>query len=384
MTGRTDTFTPPRLHLFQRLVSPGKKTPPALHGALLAALFGALPVYFAALVNSVVTAGMVAWHHDDDVHFRVWFVMEILVCLTRLATLGLSLRRAARGLSTPTDLYILLTLLWAASLGYGGFITIAHADWRTVAIVCLSVAAMAGGACLRNYAAPRFAILQLLLILGPCAVAAVMTGEAVLLVVLMQLPFFLFSMAAATFRLNRMLVKTMEAELDSQQRALHDPLTGLCNRAGLEQGHATRRGQALFYIDLDGFKQVNDAHGHAVGDAVLRDVADRMRMVAGPDALVARTGGDEFIILAAVTTQDEALALSGAISEALRQPYRLTDATILSGGSIGIAMPDPEASLDDLMKRADRGLYRIKALGEGARPADGLTTTEERLIQARV
>ena len=379
MTGRNDTFTPPRVRLLGWLASPGMTTPVALHGALLGALFGSLPVYFAALVNSIVTAGVVALHHDNDVHFDIWFVAELVICLTRLAALTLSLRRAAQGRSTPTDLYMLLTLLWAASLGYGGFITIQHGDWRTIAIVCLSVAAMAGGACLRNYSAPRFAIVQLLMILGPCAVAALLSREPVLLVVLIQLPFFSFSMATSAFRLNRMLVKTMEAELDSQQRALHDPLTGLCNRAGLEQGHATRRGHALFYIDLDGFKQVNDAHGHAVGDAVLLEVAARLRGTIGPEALVARTGGDEFVVLAAATTQDEALAIGDAISQTLRRPYRLNDAVIQSGGSIGIALPDANASLSELMKRADGGLYRIKALGGDARLADGAIGTEAQL-----
>jgi diguanylate cyclase (GGDEF)-like protein len=116
-----------------------------------------------------------------------------------------------------------------------------------------------------------------------------------------------------------------------------------------------------------------------VGDAVLLEVAARLRGTIGPEALAARTGGDEFVVLAAATTQDQALAIGDAISQALRRPYRLNDAVIQSGGSIGIALPDANASLSELMKRADGGLYRIKALGGDARLADGAIGTEAQL-----
>src|SRR3546814_3194148 len=105
-------------------------------------------------------------------------------------------------------------------------------------------------------------------------------------------------MTIAAFRLNRMLVATMRAEQANRHRARHDDLTCLLNRNGLQQAFdrmmATNVQQcALLYLDLDGFKGVNDRLGHAAGDDLLKAIADELRTMVGSLDVVARIGGDE-------------------------------------------------------------------------------------------
>ncbi len=213
-------------------------------------------------------------------------------------------RRAARGEPTPTDLYILLGLAWAAGIGYGAFISLISGDWVAATLVCLTASAMVGGTCFRNFGAPRMVGLMIVLTLGPCTFATPLVGEPVLLVGLVQLPFYIYSMSRAAFGLNAMLVSTMRAERDHAFQAQHDVLTGLPNRIGLQQAlqaSLTRydgsRPLALIYLDLDGFKTVNDTHGHDTGDRLLRLVSDRLRRLVRAGDVVARIGGDEFIVL---------------------------------------------------------------------------------------
>ncbi len=353
------TFSAPRMAALRWLIHPGDDIPPELHGRLLATLFGNRPVFFAALVNSAAVAGVVALHRHERA-FLWWFLAELVICVVRGTTLVVAQRRAAAGRATPTDLHLLMALAWAVSVGTGACLTIASRDWTVIAIVCLSAAAMAGGSCLRNYAAPRFAILVILLCLAPVALAAAVTGRAVMLVVLAQVPFFLLSMTMGALRLNRLLVATMVAERDSERRALHDPLTGLFNRAGLERGFAGWRGDILLYIDLNGFKQINDIHGHAAGDALLREYGRRLQGIAGTAAIVARVGGDEFVVLGDRIMADDADPWRDTIAAELGQPFPWGGASLLSGGSIGMARGGDGQSLETLMAVADDELYRLK------------------------
>ncbi len=151
-------------------------------------------------------------------------------------------------------------------------------------------------------------------------------------------------------------------------RALHDPLTDLPNRQLFEQqlvqalARQTRSNEqlAVCYIDLDDFKAINDHHGHAVGDAVLVQVADVMRSSIRAGDTAARLGGDEFvIILDPITSSVEALDVCHRVRNGILQ---LNDgAGINPGASIGIALSEPFDSVASLVKRADDALYRAKA-----------------------
>ncbi|WP_280267361.1 sensor domain-containing diguanylate cyclase [Nocardia wallacei] len=146
--------------------------------------------------------------------------------------------------------------------------------------------------------------------------------------------------------------------------AHHDNLTGLANRVLFfdRLAHATPP-IGLCYLDLDGFKEVNDEYGHTVGDRVLRAVAERLRITAAPDGLAARLGGDEFIVLTeGCTDADQLVSLSGRLLAALTEPIVVGGHTISVGASVGTAMvtEHPEA-IDDLMHTVDTAMYRNKA-----------------------
>jgi diguanylate cyclase (GGDEF)-like protein len=156
--------------------------------------------------------------------------------------------------------------------------------------------------------------------------------------------------------------------------ASHDPLTGLANRRLLREhmeralaGAGEDEETAVLYLDLDNFKEVNDSLGHPVGDALLQEVADRLRRTVRASDKVARLGGDEFAILqvcpqASTRAADLADRLIAAVSE----PYEIDGHEVTIGASIGIALcSDPSARPDQLFRDADNALYRAKSTGRG-------------------
>jgi len=149
--------------------------------------------------------------------------------------------------------------------------------------------------------------------------------------------------------------------------AFHDALTGLPNRRSFAD-HVTelcrRGGFAMLMLDLDRFKSVNDTLGHAVGDRLLVEVAQRMRDVCGPQDLLFRLGGDEFAILTELS-EDDAQALGADIVNALARPFRVDDHTLAIGGSVGFTTAARGDDPDLLQRMADLALYRAKENGRG-------------------
>jgi diguanylate cyclase (GGDEF)-like protein/PAS domain S-box-containing protein len=140
-----------------------------------------------------------------------------------------------------------------------------------------------------------------------------------------------------------------------------DVLTGLPNRRSLFDLLAEdRQGGALLFCDLDRFKPINDRFGHAVGDEVLRRVADRLQGCVRPTDVVARTGGDEFVVLAQGATDAEADELAVRIVDALEAPFPIDGDEIEVGISIGVARADTPFD-DEALARADRAMLEDKA-----------------------
>lgn len=163
---------------------------------------------------------------------------------------------------------------------------------------------------------------------------------------------------------------------DAQQQlhhlAHHDPLTGLPNRLlfndrlenAIEQALRNKQRCLLLFLDLDGFKVINDTLGHAIGDALLRTVGDRLKNVLRSSDTVARLGGDEFVILAGSTNPDYAAQLAQKILEQLRLPILVAGRSLSISGSLGIAVfPDNGADTQQLMRAADMAMYTAKAEG---------------------
>jgi diguanylate cyclase (GGDEF)-like protein len=163
------------------------------------------------------------------------------------------------------------------------------------------------------------------------------------------------------------------AEARIAEMATHDELTGLANRTLFRErlaqafGRTQRYGEpfALFMLDLDRFKPINDSLGHPVGDEVLKETALRLQFCVRETDTVARLGGDEFAILQAqATTQDEAAELAQRILDAIAEPIEINGHKLEIGTSIGIAFaPRDSADQDQLVAKADRALYEGKKNG---------------------
>jgi diguanylate cyclase (GGDEF)-like protein len=170
------------------------------------------------------------------------------------------------------------------------------------------------------------------------------------------------------------ITEQRKAEAKIEYMAHHDALTDLPNRLQLYEQlrqllARTRQGRhvAVFCLDLDRFKDVNDAHGHPVGDLLLKAVAGRLRQCIRDVDLVARLGGDEFAIMQAGASQPtDATALASRLIEVIGAPYELDGKQVAVGLSIGIALaPGDGLDPEQLLKNADMALYRAKSDGHG-------------------
>jgi diguanylate cyclase (GGDEF)-like protein len=160
---------------------------------------------------------------------------------------------------------------------------------------------------------------------------------------------------------------TEAAELREElvHQATHDPLTGCLNRRAalqrLEDLLATGRTLTVLFVDLDGFKDVNDRYGHGTGDALLRHLGTELLRHCGPDQVVGRLGGDEFLIATTELADDTAARRAAeALERAITEPVLLTGVRLSVRASIGIARSTPQVGGDALVAAADTAMYRAK------------------------
>ena len=197
--------------------------------------------------------------------------------------------------------------------------------------------------------------------------------DAVLMSFMLCLGLMIFS-----FRRLQDLSHEMKGRAAAERRAVklarHDPLTDLPNRRLFTEKlddallRTTSEGcrTAVMMLDLDGFKAINDTHGHAAGDQTLVEVSKRMSAMMRADTLLARVGGDEFgVVLPNVTSLDDPAGLARRIVTAMTEPFMIGSTATTLGIGIGIAVaPDDGTQHDELVRRADLALYRAKAEGQ--------------------
>ncbi|HLU59924.1 MAG TPA: EAL domain-containing protein [Pseudonocardia sp.] len=189
-----------------------------------------------------------------------------------------------------------------------------------------------------------------------------------------------------TVRENQELTRAIQQrEVELHHLAFHDPLTGLANRAlfldrlehALDRAERTRQPVSVAFIDLDGFKAVNDTLGHAAGDALLVGVAGRLRGALRSADTLARLGGDEFAVL--VEQGDDATAAARRLLDTLREPFHVHGRSVTVMASIGVATveagedsgADAATRAATLVHRADVAMYTVKASGKGDVAAHG-------------
>jgi diguanylate cyclase (GGDEF)-like protein/PAS domain S-box-containing protein len=192
------------------------KLPPAVASQLHAGLYGSLPIFIGGVLNSVAIAAIAAFR-DGGPAFQLWLIIEIALALVRLPVLVWSRRALRRGRRPLAGLTVSLSCAWAASVGFGAFISLTSGDWVLAAIICLSTAAMVCGICLRNFGTPRLAATMTFLALAPCALGGLLAAEPVMAVIAVQLPIFMATIFAAAFGLHQMMVSRMEAVIDREK-----------------------------------------------------------------------------------------------------------------------------------------------------------------------
>lgn len=258
---------------------------------------------------------------------------------------------------------------------------VAHEPLVHIATISL-IFTFGAGIVSRNASRPRLCVTSLSLVVLPTAVAMMMHAmnefEQHLHAEFFALQaFLLVTVALMSLQSVRHLyassVEHLTTKHDLAKLARFDPLTGLPNRLLLRetfqanvQSSQTGEQMAIHYLDLDGFKAINDRYGHPAGDAMLREVARRLQLMIRTEDVACRLGGDEFLLLQCqVRHPDQADLLARRIIKQLSEPYLIDGIEMRITVSVGIAMaPEFGLELERLMAFADTALYRSKAKGK--------------------
>jgi len=327
----------------------------------------------------VGTSLMVAWL-SGMMFFAIASLFLTLIAVLRVATAS---RIGSSGIHANTKHLELLYEAGAFSYSFlVGLIAAATIGFNLDPLIQLLMVcyAIAYGTAIsaRNAGHPMIAIGQLFLALLPVVIVCLFSGNIVHIAFAVNMVLLLPAMVSITFNVFDVLRESIASAETSQKMAEKmrdlartDVVTGLSNRAGLNHemveklmNMADRQKLALFWLDLDRFKEVNDTLGHPVGDRVLSEVARRLRETAPGHATVARFGGDEFIIVCEVESREQCEKLACSLLEEIERPFRIDGERLEIGTSMGIAlMPEDGADLDTVMQSADLALYHAKING---------------------
>jgi len=265
--------------------------------------------------------------------------------------------------------------LIAASVGVAGTTIFLQPDLNLQMLGTGLIFGYCSGIVSRFGIRPKIALIAIVLAAVPPIVAAATWSDIPHRIIVTVFSVFLVGSLESVRHVHRTAVKHVGMRLAMAALAQKDPLTGLANRIGLLtafQAISPDDPVAVFCLDLDGFKTVNDRYGHAAGDALLRMVAERLVAVAPPDATVVRMGGDEFVILApGLHRYSNLAARTEQIKESLYKSFPLDGQDVKISASVGCASSHSKPTdLDDLIIRADAESYRIKSIRRRGVSAD--------------
>lgn len=306
-------------------------------------------------------------------------VLSIIALARIFAALGISPDKEDNSTAKLEVIYEIGAFSFALALGVTAAYTILIAPGSNVEVLMVANALGYGiGVSARNAGRLTIAIGQLALSCVPIAMACFWVGGlshiALGITILLLIP-AMISIVINIFKVLRDSISSAQtsAQLAEKMRILArtDVVTGLANRAGLNHEMVERMMTveddtqiALFWIDLDRFKEVNDLLGHPVGDRVLKGVAKRLLDLAPEGATVARFGGDEFIIFCPITDTKQASRIGSEIHAEIMRPFRIDGERLEVRASVGVAMlPDHGTDAETLMQSADLALYHAKVGG---------------------
>jgi len=262
--------------------------------------------------------------------------------------------------------------LWSMTTGLALLMCIMSGDVMLMILASNLIFAMIGGMSSVLMGVLRLYQLLILAVAGPTIIFGLtQESEEWMPVLSVAIALYLMAMILIARKQHRLLRGKIEAEYHNRQLLNIDPLTNLANRrrlravlAGLQT--VTGRRATVFYLDLDGFKSVNDTQGHDAGDTVLKEVARRLLRLNRDCDLVCRLGGDEFLVLVEGLSPNQAEAKAQTMVAALREPYETGEGEqAVIGVSIGVAsVPDNSRTAEPLITLADEALYAAKNSGK--------------------
>ena len=330
-------------------------------------------------LNGIVSTSIAAWMIKDAV-FTAFVVVFGLIGIGRFVLASqLSPDNNANTTRKLELVYEAGAFTYAFLYGAIAALTLLFQPAAEVQILIVANTLCYGiGVSARNAGSPLIANGQLVLTFLPVFLACLALGSLPLVVLAVTMVLVAPAMASITHNVHRVLRESIAAAETSEQLATKmeilahtDVVTGLTNRAGLNHRMVEAlmsvpadRMLAMFWLDLDRFKEVNDLLGHQTGDRVLMETAARLNEVMPEGAIVARFGGDEFTIVCEVEGRRHAERLASEVHAELMRPIRIDGDRLEIGASIGVALlPEDGTDADTLMQNADLALYHAKVNG---------------------
>lgn len=374
---------------FNRMESGPASISDAVHLEVITGLHGTMmPTILAAACQAMV--GAITTYETGDMMTAGLTVAGVVVAIVRLVEIFAFRRR----LAAPPRLgraeavrwerrYIAGTVVTALVLGVFAARSIVLGD----ALCCVMAVGIGfgfgAGVVARLALRPVAALLDLVAIAAPAAIVSFMQPDlrhvGLGLLILMYVVAS-FEMVRLSFNAS---ISQITLKRQFEQLARSDPMTGVSNRSVLARDLPVMLSAgmvAVHTLDLDRFKEANDRFGHPAGDALLKQVAGRLKALAAPDDLVIRMGGDEFVLVQRAASDAEAMARR--IVQSIGRPYEVDGQVIDLGASVGVAVaPDDGRTAEALLSRSDKALYRAKqnrggyVLASELRMADNATAS---------
>lgn len=334
-----------------------------------------LPVVF-GLLTSIIT-GVAALVITGALWPIVWIAAELILFAGRYRSIDKIAAKPEQERLRSYASLVAFGMAWALTYGLGQFACAATGNDLLIVMAAINTAGAVGNIASRNAPLPRFGMFAMVVAGLPFGLGLYLFNAPEMLLVFIMVTLLTGGMVLVMFQNHDIMLRMINAEQTNHIAARTDRLTELPNRIHLEERLAEfceRMARvpgsspfAVLCLDLDGFKAVNDQHGHAAGDALLRAVAGRVIQAVRERDIACRIGGDEFVFLLPDTSAAEASFVASRLIAAISRPFDIgTGQLIRIGGSIGSAIATeqgegPQALLD----RADQALYLAKAAGKG-------------------
>jgi diguanylate cyclase (GGDEF)-like protein len=357
---------------------PFRNPSPGIRRELVELLYTSFPQVLAISATSVTGAVTLAALTGDPACAVISFLI-LITAAARLYSLRLYPSRAAKFSDEDVvrweRIYGAGAAAFGTALGMLSFRALELGDapgaWLSFGLSMSYCVGMVSRAAVR----PWIVLLTAALLLTPTTVAGLLRPEMAYKIGAGMLFLFWITLREASRHLSTAFIERLEAKHALARQASHDFLTGLPNRAAFLSALRGAKGSvAIVAIDLDGFKPVNDRHGHHAGDDLLRQVAARLTECMASHGIAARFGGDEFMLLKNVENgqagRDAAQILAKEAVLALSMPYLVSDVPVRIGASAGIIMTEHALSASanaasQLLEQVDRALYAAKRAGGG-------------------